>query len=81
MVVARTGLGTLNHTFLTLRALRAEALPVAGLILVGPEHPENQRDLAQLGDTRVLARIPRVDDLDEHFDALTRRLREALHEH
>lgn len=33
LVVARAGLGTLNHTFLTLRALSAENIPVVGIVL------------------------------------------------
>ncbi len=60
VVVARSGLGTLNHTLLTLRAIRADGVDVVGLVLVGPPHPENARDLAHLGGTRVLARLDRV---------------------
>ena len=36
VVVARSTLGTINHTLLTLEALRARRLPVAGVILNGP---------------------------------------------
>lgn len=35
LVVARTTLGTINHTLLTLEALHARRLPVAGVVLVG----------------------------------------------
>lgn len=73
VVVARTGLGTLNHTFLTLRALRADGLDVAGLVLVGDAHAENERDLARWG-APVLARLPRVT-LPEGFGALVDALR------
>ena len=59
VVVARSGLGTLNHTLLTLRAIRADQVEVVGLILVGPPHPENERDLPRLGNVKLLARIDR----------------------
>lgn len=40
VVVVRPGLGTLNHTALTLEAARARGLPVAGLIISGwPDDP------------------------------------------
>lgn len=69
VVVARTGLGTLNHTFTCLRAIRADGCDVAGLVLVGPPHPDNERDLATHG-APVLCRLPRVDDPLAHFDEL-----------
>ncbi|MCB9765583.1 MAG: dethiobiotin synthase [Alphaproteobacteria bacterium] len=70
VVVARTGLGTLNHTFLTLRAIRADGVPVAGVLFVGDPHPENERDVARWGGAPVLGRLPRVADPDRDFPAL-----------
>lgn len=75
VVVARTGLGTLNHTLSTLRAIRADSVRVAGLILVGAPHPENEADLAALGETVVLARLPRLDESDADFDTLVDAIR------
>jgi len=46
VLVARSGLGTLNHSLLTLEALAARRLRCVALFLVGPAHPENQRTLA-----------------------------------
>lgn len=41
MIVARTGLGTINHTLLTVEAARAAGLTVAGIVTTPwPEHPE-----------------------------------------
>jgi dethiobiotin synthetase len=41
VVVARTGLGTINHTLLTVEAARAAGLRVAGIVMTPwPEHPE-----------------------------------------
>ena len=41
MIVARTGLGTINHTLLTVEAARAAGLRVAGIVMTPwPAHPE-----------------------------------------
>ena len=36
LVVSRSGLGTINHTLLTLEALGRRAVPIAGVVMVGP---------------------------------------------
>lgn len=63
VVVAPTGLGTINHTVLTIEGLRNRNLPVAGVILNGPEHPENAEAIARFGAVRILGRIPVLDPL------------------
>jgi dethiobiotin synthetase len=63
VLVARSGLGTLNHTLLTLEALRHRSIPVLGLVLNGPLHPDNPRTLAELGGVPVLAQLPRLEPL------------------
>jgi dethiobiotin synthetase len=58
LLVARSGLGTLNHTLLSLEALRQRAVPVLGLVLNGPLHPDNPRTLEAFGGVPVLAQLP-----------------------
>jgi dethiobiotin synthetase len=70
LLVARSGLGTLNHTLLSLEALRRRQLTVLGLVLNGPPHPDNPRTLAELGAVPVLAELPPLEPLDR--DALRR---------
>ena len=62
LLVARSGLGTLNHTLLSLEALRARGLPVAGVILNGPPNPGNRALIERFGTVRVLAEIPLLPD-------------------
>jgi len=69
LIVARSGLGTLNHTLLTTHYLRHHGVQIAGIVLVGAAHPENRRDLGRWG-APVLARVPRVDNLTEQFPSL-----------
>lgn len=64
LLVARSGLGTLNHTLLSLEALRARAIPVLGLVLNGPAHADNPGTLEQLGGVPVLLELPPLPQLD-----------------
>jgi len=52
VVVARTSLGTINHTLLTLEALRARRLSVAGVVMVGRAPSPAASPLAGSGATR-----------------------------
>jgi dethiobiotin synthetase len=70
LLVARSGLGTLNHTLLSLEALRQRRITVLGLVLNGPPHLDNPRTLEQLGGVPVLAELPPLDPL--HAAALQR---------
>ena len=58
ILVARTGLGTLNHTLLSLEALKNRNINVLGIVLNGPHHDDNPKTLEQFGKTKVLARLP-----------------------
>ena len=64
VLVARSGLGTLNHTLLSLEALRNRRIPVIGLILNGPAHADNPRTLAEIADVPVLAQLPPLKPLN-----------------
>jgi dethiobiotin synthetase len=64
VLVARSGLGTLNHTLLSLEALARRRIPVLGLVLNGEPHPDNPRTLAELGGVPVLAELAPIEPLD-----------------
>ena len=64
VLVARSGLGTLNHTLLSLAAARARGLEVRALLLVGPPHPSNRATLERLGRVPRVLELPRLDPLD-----------------
>ena len=63
VLVARSGLGTLNHTLLSLEALKRRNLTVLGLILNGPLHDDNPRTLEEFGAVPVLAQLPPLQPL------------------
>ncbi len=58
IVAARTALGTINHTLLSLAALRDAHLPVHGGALIGDENIENRRAIEHYGNVRVIGHIP-----------------------
>jgi dethiobiotin synthetase len=64
VVVARTALGTINHTLLTLEALRHRKLEVIGVILSGPPNRVNREAIVGLGGVELLAELPWLDPLD-----------------
>ena len=61
VVVARTSLGTINHTLLTLEALRRRSLRVAGVVMVGSRSPDNRAAIEKYGHVPVLGEMPRFD--------------------
>lgn len=81
ILVARSGLGTINHTLLSLKALRDKNIPVAGLIINGPKTPHNRQALEEYGKVAVLAEIDRLPTLsreallaiEPEFDLLAQR--------
>ncbi len=61
ILVCRTALGTINHSLLSLEALRARDIPVAGVILTGQGAPHNRAAIEDYGKTRVIGHIPHLD--------------------
>jgi dethiobiotin synthase len=61
VVVARTSLGTINHTLLTLEALRARDVPVAGVVMNGAPNPDNRASIQSYGRVQVLGELPLVE--------------------
>jgi dethiobiotin synthetase len=63
VIATRTMLGTINHTVLTLEALRARSLRIAGVVMIGESHPENRAAIEHYGRVPVLAEMPRFHPL------------------
>ena len=58
VLVARSTLGTINHTLLSIEALRRRGLPLAGVVMSGPETPHNRIAIERYGDVTIIAEIP-----------------------
>ena len=57
VVVARSGLGTINHTLMTLEMLRRRHVPVLGVVMNGQRNPANRQAIEHFGGIPVLAEI------------------------
>jgi dethiobiotin synthetase len=77
IVAARTALGTINHTLLTLAALREARIAICGVALVGDENIDNRCAIERYGDVRVIGHIPILKKInraallnvyEKHFD-------------
>jgi dethiobiotin synthetase len=58
VLVARTALGTINHTLLSLEALQRRNVPVLGVIFVGDAMEDSEKTSVALGKTKRLGRLP-----------------------
>lgn len=63
LVVARSTLGTINHTLLTLTVLRDRGLQPAGVVMVGEKNPDNRLAIEQYGKIPVVAEMPLFSSL------------------
>ncbi len=63
VVVARTTLGTINHSLMTIEVLRARQVPILGIAFVGDSVEDSETTIAAIGGVRRLGRLPRLDPL------------------
>jgi dethiobiotin synthetase len=77
VIAARTTLGTINHTLLTIDAARKADLKLVGVVMVGKENSENRTAIERYGRVRVVGSIPWLESIDrsslirvfdQHFD-------------
>jgi dethiobiotin synthetase len=64
VLAARTGLGTINHSLLSIEALRARGVAIRGMAFVGDANEDNEATIAAIGQVRRLGRLPWLDPLD-----------------
>ena len=63
IVCARTALGTINHSLLTIEALRARGVPIHGVAFLGDPAPDSETIIAAIGGVRRLGRLPIIEPL------------------
>jgi len=78
IVAARSALGTINHTLLTVAAIRNAALDLRGVVMIGKENKDNHRSIERYGRVPVIGSIPWLDNINrgalrsaftQYFDA------------
>ena len=70
ILCARTSLGTINHTLLSLEAIHARNIPLLGIAFLGEANDDSEVTICRLSGARRLGRLGRVSPLDgEHLRA------------
>jgi len=64
IVCARTSLGTINHSLLTIEALRTRNVPIHGLAFLGDAVEDSEAIIAAISGVRRLGRLPIIDPLN-----------------
>ena len=64
LVVASSGLGTIHHTLATVHSIRSRGAEIVGVLLNGPAHGENARQIRDRGQVQILGRVPEFFPVD-----------------
>jgi dethiobiotin synthetase len=67
ILVARTALGTINHSLLSLEALRSRGVPVHGIAFVGESIEDSEATICDMGRVKRLGRLPVLADLTQEL--------------
>lgn len=77
VLCARTGLGTINHTLLSVEALKARYIDILGIVFIGEDDKDNRKTTIEFSKERQLGFIPKLDKINKktlievfnkHFD-------------
>lgn len=60
VIVARTALGTINHSLMTIEALRARNISIHGIAFIGDPHQDSQEIICELSGVKNLGRLPHL---------------------
>ena len=76
ILVCRSSLGTLNHTLLSVEALRKRDITILGLIINGKKHLDNPQTLKLFSGLPIIAELPLIKNLNvENLDLLWKDLK------
>lgn len=64
ILCSATRLGTINHTLLSVEALKRRAIPILGIAFIGDENSDSQCTIGELARVQVLGRLPLLKPLD-----------------
>jgi dethiobiotin synthetase len=64
ILCARTSLGTINQTLLSVEAISARGIPLLGIAFIGEANEDSQRIIAKFSGVKILGRLEPVAPLD-----------------
>lgn len=63
ILCARTGLGTINHTLMSIEAMWNRRMKIHGLLFIGEDNPDNIRTISEFSGVKVLGRLPMLEEI------------------
>jgi len=63
ILCARTKLGTINHTLLSIAAIQARSIPLHGVAFIGEANAESERIITEMGGAKHLGRLPVIEPM------------------
>ena len=66
ILVCKSGLGTLNHTLLSIEALKKRNIKILGLIINGKKHLDNPKTLTEFSRVPIIAEFPYIEKPDSN---------------
>jgi dethiobiotin synthetase len=63
ILCARTRLGTINHSLLSIAAIRARNIPLHGIAFIGEANDESEKIITEIGQVKRLGRLPVIEPL------------------
>jgi len=66
ILVCKSSLGTLNHTLLSIEALKRRNIEILGLVVNGEKHLDNPRTLVDFSGIPLIAEFPYIEKMDSN---------------
>jgi len=66
ILVCKSSLGTLNHTLLSIEALKLRNIEILGLVVNGEKHLDNPRTLVDFSGIPLIAEVPYIKKMDSN---------------
>ncbi len=66
IIVCKSSLGTLNHTLLSIEALKKRNIEILGLIINGEKHLDNPKTLQEFSKLKIIAEFPKLSNVDKN---------------
>jgi dethiobiotin synthetase len=63
VLCGRTALGTINHSLLSVEALRTRDIPIVGIVFVGDPQPDSQRTISDFAQVKCLGCLPWLPEM------------------
>lgn len=64
VLCSSTRLGTINHSLLSIEALKRRGVPILGIAFIGDEIPDTESIIPAFGGVRRLGRLPNISELN-----------------